>query len=206
MLERRGVQVVEQHLLHLLLHLLHLAQDHAALALDVGLLQRGVLQDVGQNVHRLGHVLLEHLGVVRGLLARRVRVEVAAHVFNLLLQPSRRALGGALERHVLQEMRRAVVRGGLVTRPGVDPNPHGRGLGVRRGLRRDAHAVGERRHLRVVCFILGSSCVCLVSLSFMHNDPAWRGFVFDGRDDRVASIDRVGASRPRGAESRAARG
>ena len=41
--------------------LLHLAQDDVALTLDGGLVQVAVLQDVRQNLHRLAHILLQHL-------------------------------------------------------------------------------------------------------------------------------------------------
>ena len=46
-----GVEVVEYHLFHLLLHLLHLSEDHASLSLDLALTQGGVLDDVTKNVH-----------------------------------------------------------------------------------------------------------------------------------------------------------
>lgn len=41
--------------------LLHLPEDNRTLALNRGLLNRAVLQDVGQDVHSLRHVLLENL-------------------------------------------------------------------------------------------------------------------------------------------------
>jgi hypothetical protein len=56
---------------------------------------------------------------------------------------------GALERQVLQEVRGAVVGGGLVAAAGIDPHANGGRLGERGRLSRHAHAVGQRRHLRV---------------------------------------------------------
>jgi len=41
------VQVIEDHFLQVALHLLHLAQNHRALAGDLSLAQLGVLDDVG---------------------------------------------------------------------------------------------------------------------------------------------------------------
>ena len=78
--------MVEDHLLQVGLDLLHLAQDDAALALDLLFAERAVLQYVGQDVHRLGQVLAERLGVVDRLLSGRVGVQVRAHVLHLELQ------------------------------------------------------------------------------------------------------------------------
>ena len=46
-----GVEVVEYHLFHLLLHFLHLSEDHASLPLNLTLTQGGVLDDITKNVH-----------------------------------------------------------------------------------------------------------------------------------------------------------
>ena len=54
----------------------------------------------------------------------------------------------ALEHHVLEEVRGAVVGGGLVPAAGVDPHAHRGGLGVRGRLGGDAHAVGQGGDLR----------------------------------------------------------
>jgi hypothetical protein len=63
------MQVVEDNLLELLLDLLGLAQDHVALALDGGLLELRVLENVLQDVDALGDVLVEGFGEVNGVLA-----------------------------------------------------------------------------------------------------------------------------------------
>ena len=46
-----GVEVVEYHLFNLLLHFLHLAEDHASLPLNLTLAQGWVLDDVTKNVN-----------------------------------------------------------------------------------------------------------------------------------------------------------
>lgn len=140
------VEAVKDHFLLLLVDLLHLAEDDVALALNGGVVELGVLQDVREDVDRARHVLLEHLGVVHGLLARRVGVQMAAHVLDLELELLLRALGRALEGHVLQKVGRAVVLRGLVARAGADPHADRGGLAVRT-LRRHAQAVGERGDL-----------------------------------------------------------
>lgn len=61
--------MIENNLLNLLLNLLRLAQDDIALTLNGGLLKLGVLQNVGQDVDALGHIGVEGLGKIYGVLA-----------------------------------------------------------------------------------------------------------------------------------------
>jgi hypothetical protein len=84
------------------------------------------------------------------LLAGGVSVEARAHVLDLHLERRRvRPAPGALEGHMLQEVRRTVGAGKLVPAAGVDPDADGGHLGVGRvGLRDDAEARGERGNAR----------------------------------------------------------
>lgn len=68
-LESSGVKVVEDDLLDLLLNLLRLPQDNVALSLDGRLLELRVLQDIGEDVDKLGDVGVEGLGEVDGVFA-----------------------------------------------------------------------------------------------------------------------------------------
>jgi hypothetical protein len=67
--EGGGVQVVEDNLLELFVNLLLLAKNDVALALDGLGLELGVLEDIGKDVDGVGHVRVERLGVVDGVLA-----------------------------------------------------------------------------------------------------------------------------------------
>lgn len=67
-------------------HLLHLSENGATLALNGLLVQLSVLNDVTQDLHSLGNIVLQHLGIEGGDLAAGVGVQVAAHVFNVKLQ------------------------------------------------------------------------------------------------------------------------
>lgn len=146
-LERRRVQVIKQNLLDILFDLFHLAQDDSSLTLDLRFFQRRVLQNITQNIHRRADILLHNLGVVRRLLTARVRVQVSAHVFNLLLETSRRAALRTLESHVFQEVRGTVRRRVFIPRTRVDPHANSRGFRVRRRFRRHSESIRERRHL-----------------------------------------------------------
>ena len=145
--EHHLVQPVKHHLVVHLVHLLALADDHGALLLDGHLLQLRPGQDVRENVHRPRNVLLQRLCVVHRVLSRRVRVQVRPAVLHLQLEVHLRPVLRALERQVLQEVRRSgrLVRH-VCTRPGVDPHPDRRRQRVRNLLRRHRDPVRQDRH------------------------------------------------------------
>ena len=120
-----------------------LLHDDLALALELFGGHHRVLQDIGQDVDGERHVLLEHTGDEGGLLARGIGVEVAADRFDLLDDGERAAPLGALERHVLQEMRDAVELAPLDARASVDPDADRRGLETRHVDGGDPQAVFE---------------------------------------------------------------
>jgi hypothetical protein len=112
-LESSGVEVIENNLLDLLLNLLGLSEDNVALTLDGGLLELGVLENIGENVDTLRNIRVESLGEVDGVFAlgvvlvsfnvvslhptdRSVGVQVTTHVLDLQLQLLLSSLGGAL--------------------------------------------------------------------------------------------------------------
>src|SRR5579883_754137 len=97
-------------------------EDDGALAVELGRIEDRVLENVGEDVDRQRDILFQHLGVIGGVLARRVGVEMAADRLDLLGDGEGRAALGALERHVLQEMSNAVDVGRLVPRSDIDPD------------------------------------------------------------------------------------
>ena len=123
--------MVKHNLLHLLVHLLLFPQNNIPLALNSRLLESGVLEDVADDVNAGANVLGEALGVIHGLLARRVRVQVCTEALDGELELVLGAAVGALESHVFEEMRRAVRRVRLRPRPRVNPHAHCRRLRVR---------------------------------------------------------------------------
>ena len=148
--------MVKDDLLVLLVDLLLLTDYDVALALDGGALELGVLEDVRDDIDGLRDVLAEALGVVDGLLARGVRIEVCAEVLHLELEGVLGATAGALESHMLEEVGGAVGRVRLCARASVYPHTHGRGLSMWMCLGRDSKAVREgggfrERALRDCC-------------------------------------------------------
>ena len=83
-------------------------------------------------------------GVVGGVVARGVGVERAADGLDLLGDGAGGAGGGALERHVLEQVGDAVHLGRLVAGADIDPDAHGQRVDARHGLADDPDAVGQR--------------------------------------------------------------
>jgi hypothetical protein len=120
--------------------------DHVLLTLELRGIEGRLRQDVGQHVDGERHVRPEHAREIgRGLEARR-RVDVAADRLDLLGDLPRRAAFGALERHVLEKVRNAVLLGLLVAAAGADPDANRGGLQVRHGVGHDGQAGGKTGH------------------------------------------------------------
>ena len=141
--ERGLLEVVEDDVVRGVVGLPDLLQDHAALALDLLRRERAVGQDVADDVGAERQVLLEQLDVVGGLLAGGVGVDVAADVLDLLGDPRRRAALGALEGHVLEEVRHAVLAGPLVPGAAGDIGAEGDGLDPVHALGHDGKAARQ---------------------------------------------------------------
>ena len=134
------LEMVEDDVVRRVVGLADLLQDHAALALQLVGGEGAVGQDVADDVGAEGEVLLQQLDVVGGLLARGVGVDVAADILDRLGDLGRGAPLGALEGHVLEEMRDAVLGLGLVAGAGGDIGAEGDGLDPVHGLGDDGQA------------------------------------------------------------------
>jgi len=139
--------MIKHHFLVLLVNLDLFTQNDIPLALNFGLLQFRVLQDIRDDIHGLGDILPERLGIVDRLLARGVRIEVRAHVLHFELERLLGAPVGALERHMLQKVRGAVGRVGFCPGSRVDPDTDRGCLRVRVRLGGYCQAIGQRGDL-----------------------------------------------------------
>ena len=86
-------------------------------------------------------MLVQYLGVEADQFLGGEGVQVAADGIDRPRDVLGRAVRGALEHHVLDEMGDAVLLRGLAARPGADPDPDGHGAHVRHGFGDDPHAV-----------------------------------------------------------------
>jgi len=137
-------QVIRAVLLHL-----DLFQDDALFLFDVLVAEERVKHQVGQHVEGARQVLVENLGVEAHQLLAGEGVQVAADRIHRARDLLRRAIRGALEQHVLDEVGDAVAIRGLAPRAGGDPHAHRNRAHVRHSLGNDAQAIGERGGLGI---------------------------------------------------------
>src|SRR5262249_30334548 len=113
-----------------------LLDDDVFLARDLVGIERGRGENVRQDVERERHVALERTRIIRGHLDAGRSVELAAHRLDFFGDLPRRAPRRSLERHVLEEMRDALLVRLLVAAAAADPHAERRGLEMR-------HRVGD---------------------------------------------------------------
>ena len=104
----------------------HLAADDVELLGERLLGQRGVLDDVAQDVDGDARAGVRHVDVIDRSVERRVGVHVTAGFLNLLIDPAAGACRRAFEKHMLEHVRKT----GAEPRPFVDAAglaPHLRG-------------------------------------------------------------------------------
>ena len=123
-----------------------LLQDDVALILELFAIEHRIDDYVGQHIEREPPVILEHPRVIGGVLHGRRGIDVAARRLDLLGDVARRPPPGALEGHMLEEMRNAVLAWLLVARPCPDPDPERHRLQLRHGMGHDGEPVLEPRN------------------------------------------------------------
>ena len=114
--------------------------DDALLALQLFRHEGRIGQNVGEHVERERHVGLHYPGIIGGRFGRSARVEIAADRLDFLDDLARGALGGALEGHVFEEMRDAVLVRLLVTAADARPDAERSRFQMRHGIRDDGQA------------------------------------------------------------------
>ena len=92
-----------------------LFEDHAALVLEVHRVEHRRCEHVGEHTHRHVEVAIAHLREVAGVLLGGERVVLASHRIEGHRDVERAAGFRALEEQVLEEVRRAVGHGLLIT-------------------------------------------------------------------------------------------
>ncbi len=123
----------------------NLLHDHLLFPRQFVVFEQRVLQDVRQDIGGQHHIILEHAGEIAGVLDGGCSVEIAAHIFDRLGDLERCAAGGALERHVLEQVRYAMLAFALAAGACLDPHPDRGAFEVRHVVGKDHHAVVEGR-------------------------------------------------------------
>ena len=137
------MQPVEDDVIRRIQRLTDFLQDDMALGLDIGLAEHGVQHDVGDHVQGHHHIARQDAGIIGCHLAAGIGVDIAAHILDLFGDPQGRAPAGALEGHVFQKMRDAVLGGRFVPPARFDPKADAGGLQTGHCLGHDAKAVGK---------------------------------------------------------------
>src|SRR4051812_33817587 len=122
-----------------------LFEDHAALAVDVVRYEQRRRDHVADDVDGERHVDVQHPRVVAGVLLGGERVELTADRIELGRDRQRVASPRALEQQVLEIVRRAGQRDGLVARADADPDTEGDGSNSRHGLGQHAQPARQDR-------------------------------------------------------------
>ena len=138
---------VEDHVLGRIERGRDLLQDHVALAGKLGAIEARGKHDVAQEVEREPQILAQHARVIGGRVDAGGGVELAAHRLDLLGDGLGAATLGALEGHMLEEMRDAVLGGAFAAAAGPDPNPERDGLDVAPLMAHYGEAIGETGEL-----------------------------------------------------------
>ncbi len=133
--------MVEHNLLVLFVDLLLLTEDDVALAFDGAAFKLRVLEDVRDDVDSLRDVLAEALGIVNGLLARGVRVEMSTEVLDFKFECMLGTTAGALESHMFEEVSSAAGRVRLCARARIYPYTDSRSLCMRMCFCRDCKTI-----------------------------------------------------------------
>ncbi len=100
-------------------------------------------QNVADDVERQSDVGAHDAGKIACPLDAGFGVEVAADVLDRLRDVARASFAGALERHVLQEVRQPVLAHAFVARAGGDEDADRRGLHMRRRVGDHREAGGQ---------------------------------------------------------------
>ena len=128
---------------------LDLFQNDALFFLDVFVAKQRMQHQIGQHVEGARQVLVEDLGVEAHQLLAGEGVQVAADRIHRARDSLRRAAGGALEQHVLDEVRDAVALRDFAPRAGAYPDAHRNRPHMRHALADDAQPVRERGHFDI---------------------------------------------------------
>src|SRR5580700_8607888 len=169
--ESDGVQMLEYQIVRGVGDGADLLDDDALLAGDLLAVEGGIGQDIGEHVQRQRYVGLEHARIIgRGLGAGR-RIEIAADCLDLFGDLAGGAPPRALERHVFEKMRNAVLVAALVAAAGGDPDAERGGLEMRHRIGHHVDAGFQGRYLDT--HAAAPSCAARLVLRTKRSTADW---------------------------------
>ncbi len=144
--KRHHVEMLEDDIVRRIGDRADFLDDDVLFAHQFHAVESGLGQNVGQDVERERHVVLEHSRIVSGAFGAGRGIEIAADRLDLLGDLAGRTPPRALERHVLEKMRNAVLVMKLVAAAGSDPYAERCRLQMRHGIGHHADAGFQGRH------------------------------------------------------------
>ena len=103
--------------------------------------KRRVQDDVANDIESKRNIIFKNPRVIGRHLARRIGIDIATHILDRLGNIQRRPSLGSLKRHVLEEMRDAVLLKPFMSPTGRHPHAQRRRRQTRHMFCDDAHAV-----------------------------------------------------------------
>ncbi len=135
-------EIVDQ-IIRSILHHGDLLQNHLALVLHLGGHKGGVQDDIAQQIGQLGQAVGQNGGVKAGGFGGGKGVGHPAHHIEFASDLVGIPASGALEDHMLDEMRTTAGQVMLIAGPDLDPDPHRNHPGIS-GLGNDPHSIIQR--------------------------------------------------------------
>ena len=177
---------------HVFLVLGQLVQDHLALALELGLGEAAVADDVAEHRDEARRVGGQAAHVIRGVVLVGVRVDVGAEPLGVEVDLLAAARVRSLERHVLDEMADAVQAPALVAAAGSNEDADVDALQVRQGDRDDANAVAEADDGRLGVVAFAFTALSIAAIIATASSSIARDSVQAKREALVRGVGDVG--------------
>src|SRR6516225_7398292 len=163
------VEMLEHDVVGRILRGTDLLHDHVLFPLQFLRHEGGVGEDIGEHVKRERHVGLHHPRIISRGLGRCARIEITADRLDFFHDLSRTAVRGALECHVFEQMRNAVLVRLFIAASDPGPNSERRGFDVRHGVGHHGKARIELgdfdTHPATPCFSLAARLTDLTNRS-----------------------------------------
>ena len=135
------LKIGEHHVVGRVFGLGDFLQDYRSLALDILVVERRELQNIGQHVHAQCRILAQHARVEGRALTAGVGVQIAALGLDFLTDGEGRPARRPLEQQVFEKVRHAAVFGLLVAGANLEPQTQRHRLHTGHGVGHDLQTV-----------------------------------------------------------------
>ena len=135
--------MVEDDIVRRVVGLAYFLKDDRPLTRQLPLVEQRMLQQIGDDIDGKRDIFLQNAGIIGGVFASGIGIHLTADRLDLLGDHLGRAAPGALEQHMLQQMRDTVFGLGLVARAAAGPNAHRGAFDLGHRIGGDAQAIRQ---------------------------------------------------------------